>query len=94
MQKEKAASALESELLARGESEARMVQILEALSDNDRKALETVLEKMRKKNSETSTRSTHMYSYKWLADTLTKHGHPITKDQIRHYMKRKNRAEQ
>lgn len=92
MQKEKGVSPLESELLARNQSEGRMIQILEELSETDRKAVETVLERMRKKNADSTTRSTRMYSYQWLAETLTKHGHPVTKNQIRHYMKRTNRT--
>lgn len=94
MQKEKVASPLENELLARIESDARMAQILERLSDSERKAVEIVLDKMRQKNADKTTRSTHAYSYKWLADTLTKHGHPVTKNQIRHYLTKMKRVNQ
>jgi len=45
-----------------------------------------VLERMAEKNADKSLRATHTYSYRWLAETLTKHGHPISKNQIRHYM--------
>jgi hypothetical protein len=88
VQKNKAVSPLENELLSQCDSESRMLQILDSLSDDERKALEIVFDKMRSKNSDASTRSTRVYSYQWLAKTLTKHGHPVTKYQVRAYLNR------
>lgn len=88
MQKEKAPSPLEAELITERSPEGRMLQILTELTDNERKALDVVFDRIVQKNSDPSMRSTRMYSYQWLAETLTKHGHPITKHQVRAYMKR------
>lgn len=64
----------------------RMHQILESLDQQERTALEQVMAKMHEKNLDKSLRSTPQFSYKWLAETLTKHGHPIKKNQVRHFM--------
>lgn len=64
----------------------RMEQILDSLPETDRDALSKVLKKMHEKNGDKSLRSVPHYSYKWLAETLTKHGHAINKHQVRHYM--------
>jgi len=88
VQKEKAPSPLEAELTTEWSPEGRMLQILGSLTDAERKALDSVFAKIEAKNSDPSMRSTRIYSYEWLAATLTKHGHPITKHQVRAYMKR------
>lgn len=64
----------------------RMLQILDSLEVDERTALESVLNRMREKNSVVGSRSIHQYSYQWLADLLTKHGHPISRNQVRHFM--------
>lgn len=87
-QSKKVESSLSDELNESAELSVRhrMYQILDSLGEEERKALEKVLEKMYQKNNDESSRSVPRFSYKWLADTLTKHGYPIKKNQIRHYM--------
>lgn len=87
-QSKRVESALSAELNQSADANVshRMHQILNALDEQERAALNRVLEKMRDKNADKSLRSVPHYSYKWLAETLTKHGHPINKNQVRHYM--------
>lgn len=66
----------------------RLDDIIESLPTSEKESLIAVLAKIAAKNSVASTRSKHAYSYNWLAGVLTKHGHQITANQIRHYMVR------
>lgn len=81
-------SALTAELNATNDASFRhrMQQILESLDESEREALERVLDRMHAKNLDKTVRTGPLYSYRWLAETLTKHGHPIKKNQVRHYM--------
>lgn len=87
-QSKRVESALSAELsgFVHANMRHRMHQILESLESSERALLMQVLERMAEKNADKSLRATHTYSYRWLAETLTKHGHPISKNQIRHYM--------
>ena len=64
----------------------RMDAILDSLSPSERDSLLSVLARMRDKNKSVVTRAYSNYSYKWLAEVLTKHGHEIKANQIRHYL--------
>lgn len=64
----------------------RLGQILASVSSEEKQALLDVMEKMYKKNRDKSLRASPSTSYRWLAELLTKHGHEITKEQVRHYM--------
>ncbi len=64
----------------------RMDAILDSLPPTERDALLSVLSRMRDKNRSVVTRANNNYSYKWLAGVLTKHGHEIKANQVRHYL--------
>jgi uncharacterized membrane protein len=64
----------------------RMDAILDSLPPTERDALLSVLSRMRDKNRSVVTRANSNYSYKWLAEVLTKHGHEIKANQVRHYL--------
>jgi ribosomal protein L23 len=66
----------------------RVDEILESLSDVEREAVNKTILNMVEKNKDTSTRCRNGYSYKWLADVLTKNGHAVSANQIRHYVGR------
>ena len=63
----------------------RMCQILLALPVSERDALMLVIDKMKKKNSTKEGRSSHTYTYKWLAEVLSKHGFAILRKDIARY---------
>jgi hypothetical protein len=63
-----------------------MDAILDSLPPTERDALLSVLSRMRDKNRSVVTRANSNYSYKWLAEVLTKHGHEIKANQVRHYL--------
>lgn len=66
--------------------ECRMCKILEELSPPERDALLSVLKKMKEKNLTQKGRSQHYYSYRWLAELLTKYGFTIEKNDVRKYL--------
>ena len=65
--------------------ECRMCKILEELPASERDALLLVLKKIIEKNTTQLGRSQHFYSYRWLAEVLTKHGFKIDKKDVRKY---------
>jgi hypothetical protein len=64
----------------------RLEEILDSLPESERQALEKTISNMAEKNQNTSLRCRNGFSYKWLAEVLTKHGHTISANQVRHYI--------
>lgn len=87
-QSKRVESALSAELNEAADANVRhrMLQIFDSLDEQERVALWKVMAKIAEKNADRSLRTVSQYSYRWLAETLTKHGHPINKNQVRHFM--------
>lgn len=64
----------------------RMEEVLDLLPPSERASLVAVLARMREKNLNATSRANSTYSYKWLSGVLTKYGHDISANQIRHYL--------
>lgn len=64
----------------------RVDEILDSLSDVEREALHKTIMNMVERNQDKSARCRNGFSYKWLADVLTKNGHTVSANQVRWYI--------
>lgn len=81
--------AFESSLLHELQSvtdECRMCEILRQLPPKEKDALLVVIKKMKEKNATKQGRAKKTYTYRWLAETLTKHGFSVDRRDVRNYM--------
>ena len=68
--------------------DCRLCVILKELPVTERDALMAVIAKMKTKNATKHGRALHTYTYRWLADVLTKHGFAIQQKDVRNYFKK------